>query len=89
MRAEVKSMDIKKSQHNIDRAVSVKKAQMFVADIKSEIRNVTWTQRDELILYTKIVVLTTFLFGLTIYGLDLSIQTVLSGLSFILRTIIG
>ncbi|MDP1880328.1 MAG: preprotein translocase subunit SecE [Parachlamydiaceae bacterium] len=82
-------MDIKKSQNNIEQAISMKKAQMFVTDIKSEIRNVTWTQRDELILYTKIVVLTTLLFGLTIYGLDLSIQTVLSGLSFILHTIIG
>lgn len=89
MGAEVKSMEIKKPQPTTERAVSAKRAQTFVADVKSEIFKITWTSREELIAYTKIVVLATLLFGLTIYALDLMIQGTLSGLSLLMRLMGG
>ena len=89
MGAEVKSMDIKKTRQVEEQTASFKRAQEFVAEIKNEIKLVTRTDRQELIFYTKIVVLTTFVFGLSIYGLDLFIQTILSGLSHVLQLISG
>ncbi len=90
MGAEVKSMEIKKPQQTTtERAVSAKRAQTFVADVKSEIFKITWTSREELIAYTKIVVLATLLFGLAIYALDLMIQGALSGLSVVMRLMGG
>ncbi len=90
MGAEVKSMDIKKTQHTVtENALSTKKVRDFVADIKSEIQKVQWTSKEELIAYTKIVVLTTFVFGMSIYFMDLMIQGVLNGLSLLLRLVGG
>ncbi len=90
MGAEVKSMEMKKPQSSsIESALTAKKAQHFVADVKSEIQKINWTSREELTVYTKIVVLATFLFGMSIYFLDLLIQGTLSGLSLLLRLISG
>ena len=51
MGAEVKSMEVKKPQHStaIDRTYSFKRVQEFIADIKSEIKKITWTSREELL----------------------------------------
>lgn len=90
MGAEVKFMEMKKPQSSsIESALTAKKAQNFVADVKSEIQKINWTSREELTVYTKIVVLATFLFGMSIYFLDLLIQGTLSGLSLLLRLISG
>jgi preprotein translocase subunit SecE len=90
--AEVKSMEIKKTHQTstTENAVSSKKkVQDFVADIKSEVGKITWTNREELITYTKIVVVATFVLGMSIYMMDLLIQGTLSGLSLLLRLIAG
>jgi preprotein translocase subunit SecE len=88
--AEVKSMEIKKPQHTItDQSFSSKRMQDFVTDVKGEIQKITWTNRDELIFYTKLVVGATFVFGMAIYVLDLVIQSTLSGLGFLLHLIGG
>lgn len=90
MGAEVKSMEIKKPQQTTgERALSSKRVQDFVLDVKSEIHKITWTNRDELIFYTKLVVGTTFVFGMAIYALDLAIQATLGGLNFLLHLISG
>lgn len=91
MGAEVKSMEIKKTQQSIatEQTLTSKKMRTFIADVKSEIQKTTWTSRAELITYTKIVVLMTLIFGMSIYVLDLMIQGVLASLSFILRWIGG
>jgi preprotein translocase subunit SecE len=88
---EVKSMELKKNQQIIEaeQALSTKKVEGFVADVKSEIHKITWTSRDELKTYTKIVVCATLLFGMSIYFLDLMIQGFLGGLGLILRWIGG
>lgn len=91
MGAEVKSMEIKKPQQltAAERNVSIKRAQEFVSDVKSEIQKITWTSREELLVYTKIVVGATFAFGMSIYVLDLLIQGMLSGLNLLLQFISG
>lgn len=90
MGAEVKSMEIKKPQHTTPvQVLSSKRVQEFVADVKSEIQKITWTSRDELIFYTKLVVGATFAFGMTIYVLDLVIQGTLGSLNYILHLISG
>lgn len=91
MGAEVKSMEIKKPQQSAtnERSFTIRRVWDFVADIKSEIRKITWTSREELLVYAKIVVGATFVFGMAIYMLDLTIQTALSALNFLLHLIGG
>ncbi|MBA3815512.1 MAG: preprotein translocase subunit SecE [Parachlamydiaceae bacterium] len=61
----------------------------FLGDVKSEFNKITWTSSEELVSYTKIVVATTFLFGMGIYLMDLAIQLCLASLGFVLRLIGG
>lgn len=90
MGVEAKSMEVKKSRlFASGKKISVKKVQIFIADVKSEVKKITWTTPDELIFYTKLVVGATFLFGMSIYGLDLLIQGVLGSLSYFLQLISG
>jgi preprotein translocase subunit SecE len=87
---EVKSMEIKKTQHaTTESAFSLKRMKDFASDVKSEIQKITWTNRDELIVYTKIVVGATFVFGMAIYFLDLLIQGFLGSLDFIMNMVSG
>ena len=84
MVVEVKTMDVKKAPAAAapkDRVKTKAKAATFVSDIKGELKRITWTPRDELWIYTKIVVATTVVMGLGIYIVDLCIQGVLSSLS--------
>lgn len=89
--AEVKSMDLKKTDESssVRSFISAKKAQDFIAEIKSEIFKINWSTREELLTYTKIVVVATFVFGMAIYGTDLAIQGSLNILDMILRFIAG
>jgi preprotein translocase subunit SecE len=61
----------------------------YVREFKEELGKVTWTTKDELIQFTKIVVGTTFLLGLGIYGADLAIKGVLNGFGALLHLIFG
>jgi preprotein translocase subunit SecE len=89
--AEVKSMDMKKTQQTsaTESALDKRKVQDFVAEIKSEIQKINWTNREELLVYAQIVVVATFVFGMGIYFTDLIIQGSLSFLSFLIRLIGG
>jgi preprotein translocase subunit SecE len=81
-----KSMAMKKEKKsqsgNTKESVSGKKIFDFIGDIKTEFKKITWTEKEELKTYTKIVVGTTFLFGMMIYFIDLIIQGVLAGLNW-------
>jgi preprotein translocase subunit SecE len=81
---EVKFMDIKKRSPSKVGALTSQHMVNFVAEMKNEVRKITWTSQEELITYTKIVVSATLLIGMGIYGLDLIIQSVLAGLDFLL-----
>jgi preprotein translocase subunit SecE len=61
----------------------------FVEEVKAEVQRVTWTTREELQVYTKIVVASTLFFGLGIYFTDLIIQGVLNGFSSFVQLIGG
>jgi preprotein translocase subunit SecE len=61
----------------------------FLGDIKDEFSKISWTNPDELITYTKIVVIGTFCFGMGIYLMDLTIQGVLDAVSAFIRLIGG
>lgn len=61
----------------------------FVRGIKSECRKITWVSKEKLMMYTKVVVSSTFLFGLGIYATDLCVRTTLKGFMAILHKIMG
>ncbi len=91
MTSDVNRMESKKTATQEERqAIAAKKKVMtFFSDIKDEFSKITWTSREELLSYTKIVVATTFVFGLLVYIIDLTIQAVLHGLSYFARLIGG
>lgn len=61
----------------------------FFGEVKQEFKKVTWTSRDELKAYTKIVVLATFISGMLLYLLDLFVKGTLDGLGGLVRLITG
>jgi len=61
----------------------------YFREVQNELKKVTWTSKEELILCTKAVIAATFLFGLTIYLVDLMIRGGLSGISSLFRLIFG
>jgi preprotein translocase subunit SecE len=66
-----------------------KKKVSFLREVQNELKKVTWTSKEELIFCTKAVIIATFLFGLTIYAVDLSIRGVLDLTGFFVRMIFG
>ena len=88
-------MEVKKTQVTTTEAPpngaekSSKRIRDFVADIKSEIYKINWTSKEELMVYTKIVVATTLYMGIGIYIVDLFIQGVLNGIGSLIRLISG
>jgi preprotein translocase subunit SecE len=83
-------MDVKKSRSEAAaRAINGKKAIEFVGDVKQELKKVDWTSKEELKVYTKIVLASTFLFGMLVYIIDLVVQGVLGGISFLVKAMIG
>jgi preprotein translocase subunit SecE len=81
-------MDDKRAQPQTEK-ISEAGIVNFVGEIKSEFSKVSWTTKEELRAYTKIVVGATFVFGLGVYFMDLIIQTSLDTLNFAIRFITG
>ena len=65
----LQKMDVKKSR---SAAWDVKKVVTFVGEVKQELKKVEWTTKDEIKAYTKIVLISTFVFGFFIYFIDLA-----------------
>lgn len=61
----------------------------FFSQTKAEFGKISWTSPAELRAYTKIVVGTTFVFGMGIYLMDLGIQLVLNTLGIVMRFLGG
>jgi len=61
----------------------------FVGDVKSELKKISWTTKDELMAYTKVVVIGTFVFGMLVYVVDLFVRGGLGGIGSFFRWIIG
>jgi preprotein translocase subunit SecE len=82
-------MSAKVEQLNPRAESSVKGKLGYVRELKEELKKVTWTTKDELVLCTKIVVGATFMFGLGIYLADLTIKAFLNGFGSLLHWIFG
>lgn len=96
MTVEVEAMEVKKAQQLTtnsgslkETAVKRKRLREFIADIKSEVQKITWTNPEELKAYTKIVVGATLICGIGLYGMDLTIQALLYLLESALRVVTG
>ncbi len=86
----IEKMDVKKSRSTAaGKAVDGKKMVEFVGDVKEELKKVEWTSKEELKTYTKIVLASTFLFGMLIYFIDLIAQGFLGGIHYIVRALAG
>ena len=68
---------------------SEKKKVSFFREVQNELKKVTWTSREELLFCTKAVIIATFLFGLTIYVVDLGIRGTIDLAGNLVRTIFG
>ena len=83
-----KIMDDKRTQTQTSSA-SGKNAFDFVGEVKNEFKKITWTEKDELKVYTKVVVAFTFIFGMSVLFVDVIIQQGLAALNSIIRLIAG
>jgi preprotein translocase subunit SecE len=88
-------METKKNHQQIDTS-SHKEAKAvnwnvyeWLGQIKQEFFKISWTDPEELKVYTQLVVGATFIFGLGIYGIDLWIHAVLNGLTSLIHWIGG
>jgi preprotein translocase subunit SecE len=94
---DFKAMEAKKVQSQVGNApttvapseFSLKKIAAYFVDVKAEFYRVTWTNREELRVYTWIVVAATFVLGLGVYAIDLAIQSVLALLGTLIRVLFG
>ncbi len=79
-------MDLKKGK---SASWEAKKVVTFVGEVKQELKKIEWTSKEELKAYTKIVLASTFLFGLFVYSIDLIMRGILSALDGFLKFIGG
>jgi preprotein translocase subunit SecE len=87
---QVQRMDIKKSRSNTSSSkIEGRKVVAFVGDVKQELKKVEWTNKDELKSYTWIVLVSTFVFGMFIYFIDLIIQGFLGGINLFVKLFTG
>jgi preprotein translocase subunit SecE len=61
----------------------------YLQSLKDELKRVTWTSKDELVMFTKIALGATFAFGLGIYGADLLIKGCLTGFKGLIHLVFG
>ena len=66
-----------------------KKTENFLRELQKELKKVSWTSKEDLKLFTKIVLLATLFFGFGIYLIDLILRSGLNVISFIFRIIFG
>ena len=79
-----KNQELAKPINTVPKEATVAKSGQwtnFLGDLKDEFSKISWTSSEELVTYTKIVVIGTFIFGMGIYLMDLIIQGVLGGLN--------
>lgn len=66
-----------------------KKKLSYFREVQSELKKVTWTSKEELLFCTKTVIIATFVFGFTIYLIDLTIRGGLDLAGAFVRMIFG
>lgn len=85
-------MDVK-ARRQVDNISEVKKPKTtifgFIRELKEELKKVSWTTKEELFFFTKIVVGATFILGFGIYIVDLCIKGFLDIIAAAARWIFG
>jgi len=76
-------MDVNKKQSKVATKSDGKKLLNFFKDVKQELGRVEWTSKDELKVYVKIVLVSTFCFAMGVYLVDLAIRGVLGGINML------
>ncbi len=61
----------------------------FIQEMKAEMKKVSWTSKKELKFSTKMVILTTFVFGFAIYCVDLCVKGLLESIKASVHFIFG
>lgn len=82
-------LDIKAKNAQEKRVSKKQSILQWVRELKAELKKVSWTSKEELVLFTKIVLGSTFFLGLGIYLVDLSIKGVLELIKVVLHFIFG
>lgn len=87
-------MEVKKQQERAGRSeqeATIKRFKLreWIEEIKHEVKTIHWTSKEELRLYTQIVVGATFFFGMGVYLVDLIINGTLNTLIWMSRLLIG
>ncbi|MEX1012507.1 MAG: preprotein translocase subunit SecE [Waddliaceae bacterium] len=78
----------KKRSAASDAAAGANPAEWF-GDIKKEFKKITWTERQELKAYTKVVIGATFVMGFAIFGIDLFIKYTVEALATVFKVLVG
>lgn len=77
------------SDLHVQSALKKKPALSYIQGIKDELRKVSWTTKEELILSTKVVIAVTFTCGVGIYLVDLLVKGGLDFISYVTYKILG
>jgi preprotein translocase subunit SecE len=85
----VQKMDVKKGRSTASAKAEGQKIVTFVGDVKQELKRVDWTSKSELKSYTKIVLVSTLIFGMFVYFADLIVQGLLGGFNFLVNLVFG
>lgn len=86
----IQKMETKKRLTNTSsKNLDGQKVVTFVGDVKQELKKVEWTNKEELKSYTKIVLVSTFVFGMFVYFIDLFIQGFLGGINLLVKFFTG
>ena len=70
-------------------STKTKEKKNFLREVQQEVKKVSWTSKTDLIRSTKIVLITTFVFAMGIYVVDLAVRGGLNSLSYFTRLIGG
>lgn len=96
MTVDSKIMEIKKTQPQVTTATPAPTTKVgtrgiadYIAGVKAEFFKITWTSREELIVYTQIVVVATFVMGLGVFLTDVLIRAALSVIGSLIHFIFG
>ena len=82
-------MDAKKTSKSVAKGNSWQSFVQFFGSIKQELKHVSWTSKEDLKAFTKVVLGSTVFFGMLIYFEDLLIQFVLFLINGIVKLITG
>ena len=61
----------------------------YIQGIKDELKKVSWTTKEELMLSTKVVIAVTFASGVGIYFVDLLVKGGLDFISYVTHKVLG